>query len=260
MLSTDNIGRLLEPVIDRATASARYPRMRWRDQWAEMVLEKLGVAPILTRTFRVSTAQQFDNLQRCKWIDDQLLAFLQRYPDAQVVELNAGLSTRFHRISNACDWPRFSWVAGDTTDVIDIVRHVFPTLDHHARVVFDGAGVDWLDAMPGKSGKPLMIIDDGGMIADTRMMDALIKGLGRVARHHTPVHLLITQTASGIRHLANVAGRPLALLAQSDSGLNAPSFIQRTVLTLKHRLLSCPQLRVAHFKIKSLHNCEDLAL
>lgn len=258
MLSTETIGRLIEPVICRATASSMYPRLRWRDRWAELVLERLDVAPELTRTFRVSSEHQFDSLERCKWIDDQLLEFLRRYPDAQVVELNAGLSTRFHRISNACDWPRFSWVAVDTSDVTEVVSYVFPKLDHHARVAFDGTGVDWLNGLPWRTGQPLMIIDDGGLITDRRITEALLEGLMDVAERYTPVHLLVTHSASGIQALMDVSGRPLTLMAQSNAPENDITALQRLLMILTRRFISGQQLRVAHFEMNPY--CEDPGL
>lgn len=261
MLSTENLSRLIEPVICRATASAMYPGLQWRDRWAELVLEKLEVVPGLMQSFRVSAERQFDSLQRCKWVDDQLLAFLRRYPDAQVVELDAGLSTRFHRISNACDWPRFSWVAVDTTDVTDIVSSVFPKLDHHARLAIDGLGADWLGSLSWRCDKPLMIIDDGGLIGGRQMTQVLKQGLLSLSERHMPVHLLVTQKASRIQILTDAPGRPLTLLAQSDAPENGSALLlQRFILSLKHRFLSSQQLRVAHFEIKPSHTREDVEL
>lgn len=256
MLSTETIGRLIEPVISRATASAVYPRLGWRDRWAEMVLEKLDVAPELMRSFRASSEQQFDGLQRCKWIDDQLLTFLRRYPNAQVVELNAGLSTRFHRISNACDWPRFSWVAVDTMDVTEVVSYVFPKLDHHARVTFDGIGVNWLDSMPWRTGAALMIIDDGGLVTDRQTTQTLLQKLLRIAERHTPVHLLITQKILNIQALINISGRPLNLLTHSNESEDGLPLIPRLLLRLKNRFSSRRHLRVAHFEINPLPGYE----
>lgn len=131
MLNTLDLSDLVEPVIQRAQASEVSARVKgFSDCSAAVVLERLGINPRSDDYTSLSQTENENQIARCTWIDDQLRLFLDINPDAEGVEVNGGLSTRFHRLSEQLDWPRFSWSAINTFDVNECLEYVFPTLDN----------------------------------------------------------------------------------------------------------------------------------
>lgn len=130
MLHTYEISHLLTPVILRAGGTAHSHALHFVDRSALFVLEKLGVS-IKTQP-DLSHAQNV--LPRCAWIDKQLNNFFNTYPQGEGIEVDGGLSTRFHRLSEQLDWPRFSWCTINSHDVNDCLHFVFPVLDNYRSI------------------------------------------------------------------------------------------------------------------------------
>jgi O-methyltransferase involved in polyketide biosynthesis len=82
---------------------------------------------------------------RSKLFDRELLRFLRRHPDAQIVSLGEGLETQRFRICA----PRATWVTVDVPALLELrERCIRPDRQHRhmARSIFDRA---WLRAVPG---------------------------------------------------------------------------------------------------------------
>ena len=126
MLRNYELSDLLTPVIHRANTKSTM----LTDRAALYVLEKLGV----TTQHNTVLLQQRDALARYQWIDQQLLSYFQKHPKAECIEVNGGLSTRFHRLSEKSDWPQFSWSAINTHDINDCLQYVFPRLDNYRSI------------------------------------------------------------------------------------------------------------------------------
>lgn len=142
MLNTLQLSDLVNPVIDRARTDVIRRATGFADWAAKNVLERLGVdaRQYSSQTDRIAPEIP---LLRCMWIDRQLQQFFALHPDGQGIEINGGLSTRFHRISALLDWPRFSWSAINSPDVTDCLQYVFPTLDNHRFIASDAPLQCW---------------------------------------------------------------------------------------------------------------------
>src|SRR4051812_17243247 len=90
----------------RAHARRQWPEMGFNDQSANLLAQLLGIN--LKQRLPLQDEQKI--IERCQWFDERCLDFFQRHPRAMCIELGAGFSTRFHRLSDTADWPRFEWV------------------------------------------------------------------------------------------------------------------------------------------------------
>jgi O-methyltransferase involved in polyketide biosynthesis len=74
------------------------------------------------------------------------------------IELGAGLSTRFHRLSDTADWPRFHWVEVDLPQVTALKAGVLPTIDNYRLVSADILSDDWLNLSGWQPEQPLLVL------------------------------------------------------------------------------------------------------
>jgi hypothetical protein len=121
------------------------------DPAAKILLERLGFA--MEKHFIFNEQNRLRAMRSC-WIDKACLNFLQQYPDALIMELGSGFSTRFHRLSSALDWPRFRWLMLDEEKVIEKIQTILPRIDNFELIC-------WCDSenlLEHWQGEPMMII------------------------------------------------------------------------------------------------------
>lgn len=150
MLHTYELSDLLAPVIHRANIKSNI----LADRAAVYVLEKLGIST----QYNISLSPQQNVLARCQWIDQQLLSCFQEYPKTECIEVNGGLSTRFHRLSEKSDWPQFSWSAINPHDINDYLQYVFPKIDNYRSLGDDNSLTSWQKHIPWHSRKNKILI------------------------------------------------------------------------------------------------------
>ena len=141
----------------RAHAQRRWPEIGFSDQWASLLAQLLGIS----LKQRLSPLHERELIQRCQWFDDRCREFFQRHPRALCIELGAGLSTRFHRLSDTADWPRFQWVDVDLPQITASKAGVLPPIDNYRLVAADIVNDDWLGQAGWVRGQPLLILMEG---------------------------------------------------------------------------------------------------
>lgn len=130
MLSNNQLSQLIAPVIFRAQADAYTHTSGFVDRTAHYLLHYLGIDSDLIKATH-SWGERKNELARCLWIDQQATHFFQEHPKGLGVEINAGLSTRFHRLSENLDWPQFCWQAINEYEVAACIASVFARLDNY---------------------------------------------------------------------------------------------------------------------------------
>jgi O-methyltransferase involved in polyketide biosynthesis len=78
---------------------------------------------------------------RTEIFDDVARDFLRRHPAATIVNLGAGLCTRFDRLDNE----QVRWIELDFAPVIELRRRLFPDTDRHVSLACSALDFDWLD-------------------------------------------------------------------------------------------------------------------
>lgn len=205
MVTSEQAEDLLLPLLVRAHAVRAWPQVGFVDQAAEYLVNKLELDSPDWRKF--STQHQLE-LARCKWIDEQVLEFIEAYPDAAGIEIGAGLSTRFQRLSGAMDWPRFSWADVDSADVIDCADLIFPRTDNYRLVACDVVRDDWLIKTGWDASRPLIVIIEtlphGACRRELKnMLSPLVNAL---ANNNAPVHLVLDYMSPALQTIRKQLG------------------------------------------------------
>jgi len=158
----------------RAHARRQWPEMGFNDQSANLLAQLLGIN--LKQRLPLQDEQKI--IERCQWFDERCLDFFQRHPRAMCIELGAGLSTRFHRLSDTADWPRFEWVDVDLPQVTSSKAKVLPAIDNYRLVSADIMNDNWLSQSGWVAGRPLLILMEA--VSSEIGDDAILKLLYRL--------------------------------------------------------------------------------
>lgn len=134
MMHRIELSDLLAPVIQRVQADLSNAMKGFSDRSAAFVLQQFGIKPQAPDYPELHQKSHRGQIAQCAWIDRQLLAFFESEPRAEGIEVNGGLSTRFHRLSEQLDWPQFSWISINTYDVNDWLQFVFPAMDNYQSI------------------------------------------------------------------------------------------------------------------------------
>jgi O-methyltransferase involved in polyketide biosynthesis len=104
----------------------------------------------------VQTSVVCQTALRAKMLDDRVRDFVERYPDAVVVDLGAGLDSGFQRVGPP---PTVDWFAVDLPGIIALRDEVLPADPHSHSVPVSLADEHWPDTIP--PDRPTMLIADG---------------------------------------------------------------------------------------------------
>jgi O-methyltransferase involved in polyketide biosynthesis len=94
---------------------------------------------------------------RVKILDRIVQNFLETYPSAVIVNLGAGLCTRFSRLDNG----EVRWYEVDFPEVIDLRRKLFQETDRHRFVDKSILDFSWMDDIQRSPNQPMMILYEG---------------------------------------------------------------------------------------------------
>lgn len=187
MLDATQFSELIDPVVFRAQADLNARTSGFADRAARYVLRQLGLED--ERVLSQYHWQRHDAvLKRSQWIDRQALQFFSRHPTGLGVEVNAGLSTRFHRLCTRSDWPKFSWRVINNLDVTDCLNFVFPALDNHTTIASDNPTHDWYDRIYWREPiAKIVIIDDPQAVNNWTDFELLSQSIQERLTAETPV-------------------------------------------------------------------------
>ena len=110
---------------------------------------------------------------RTKLLDEGVRAFLRRNPDAVVVNLGAGLDTRYTRLAEE----NVLWYDLDLPDAIDLRRRFFTATDRWRFLPKSMFDLSWTDEVQDE-GRPVLLIAEGlFMYFDEAELKPLVAGL-----------------------------------------------------------------------------------
>ncbi|MEM9218023.1 MAG: class I SAM-dependent methyltransferase [Cyanobacteria bacterium P01_F01_bin.150] len=111
---------------------------------------------------------------RAHIFDQMTQRHLAAHPDAVVVELGAGLSTRYHRIGQTCR----TWIDLDLPDVTALRQQLDAATEHHRFLSQSVMAFDWMDTLPSGPPTSLLIMAEGLlMYFEASQVQALINQL-----------------------------------------------------------------------------------
>lgn len=168
----------------RARAQRQWPEIGFSDQSASLLAQLLGI----NLRQRLSPLDERRLIQRSQWFDECCRDFFQRHPRAMCIELGAGLSTRFHRLSDTADWPRFTWVEVDLPQVTALKAGVLPTIDNYRLLSADIEQDDWMNLIGWTSGPVLILLE---AVAQELKGNSLLKLIYQLRQHFGAVEFEI---------------------------------------------------------------------
>jgi O-methyltransferase involved in polyketide biosynthesis len=98
-----------------------------------------------------------DIIIRTEVMDEQVRAFIDRHPEAAIINLGAGLCGRFGRVDNG----RIEWFDLDMPDAIELRRQFYPEGPRNHILAGSMFDTDWMDAVPVRHGQPVLIVAEG---------------------------------------------------------------------------------------------------
>ncbi|WP_086929907.1 hypothetical protein [Agarilytica rhodophyticola] len=214
MLNAAQLSQLVDPVIFRAQASSHASTSGFVDQAAYSVLSKLGVE--CNKTLSQNTwKQRSTTLKHWQWIDRQILSFFERYTDGVGLEVNAGLSTRFHRLSQSTDWPQFSWQVINDHDVNDLLEKIFPILDNHTRSVCKTPVYDWYQCVNWDDDKPKIVVcHENQTLKSWHEFEVLSSSIFKYLNKKTPtIDIVLSHQISDLEEKIAQSHYPLSIVS-----------------------------------------------
>ncbi|MBE9168785.1 class I SAM-dependent methyltransferase [Pleurocapsales cyanobacterium LEGE 06147] len=100
---------------------------------------------------------QFAWANRAHIIDRLVQKHLQKYPDAIVVELGAGLSTRYYRVGKKCH----HWFELDLPEIIDLRRQLDLESNHHSFISRSVLDFSWMAEIPATAPEKILFVAEG---------------------------------------------------------------------------------------------------
>ncbi len=170
---------------------ARAAEMRKRQPLVNDVraLEICGSIDYDFSVFRHAHGTQIGCVLRGLLYDEWVGAFLARHPRGTVVELGAGLTTRFERIDNG----EARWVDVDLPDAIALRRQHFASSARRSLVAASLADTEWVEAVARAAPPPYYFVSEGVLMYLER--DHVRALLGRIADAFGPTEVALDSFA-----------------------------------------------------------------
>ncbi|NVB38342.1 class I SAM-dependent methyltransferase [Pseudenhygromyxa sp. WMMC2535] len=116
---------------------------------------------------------------RTRLFDDEVRAFLDKHPEGTIIEIGAGLNTRYERLDNG----RARWLELDLPDSMALRRRFFADTERRTMIDASALETDWYDrveALPGPycfvSEAVIIYIDNDAVEAMLRQLAARFPG------------------------------------------------------------------------------------
>jgi methyltransferase (TIGR00027 family) len=185
LLNHDMMWTLLGTLYLRAYES-RSPRSILRDHYAAEALERIEYDERKLARRLWPKANQFLVALRAKQLDVWALAYLDRHPNATVLQLGCGLDSRVLRLEPPAT---VRWYDVDLPDVIKVRRQLFDERDGYRMVAASVTDEDWLTEIP--HDRPTLIVAEG-LLMYLERTDAYAL-LRRLTDHFTEGELIFDQ-------------------------------------------------------------------
>jgi O-methyltransferase involved in polyketide biosynthesis len=107
--------------------------------------------------FRTAPASQIGVCIRALQFDQWVRDFLREHPDGTVVEIGAGLNTRFERVDNG----RVRWFDLDLPDAMTLRRRFFEESERRSFISASVLDEQWLNTVKASASGPLLLVAEG---------------------------------------------------------------------------------------------------
>ncbi|WP_020208342.1 hypothetical protein [Gilvimarinus chinensis] len=117
---------LLDNLYSHAIADTRWPEIGLRDLAANELWQLC-----YQQCPQYCPRANVECVQHSAWFDARCQELLRRNSNTRFISIGAGLNTRFHRLSQSSDWPRFSWWDLEQAEYSNCKRGLLPAVDNY---------------------------------------------------------------------------------------------------------------------------------
>jgi O-methyltransferase involved in polyketide biosynthesis len=158
------------PLVARALAGEVAPDLGFRDRASEQIYRSLQPELEPHRPAKPAMLAMIATT----WVIDQIVgSFTSRHPHAQIVDLGAGLSTRFQRIDNGM----LTWIDVDRPEMVTLRETLFPFCDRRRMVAADIGEPDWIARLELRRAPTLVVAEGLFPYASPETMTAVLADL-----------------------------------------------------------------------------------
>ncbi len=150
---TEAQATLLMPLWARACES-RQPQPLLRDAKAEEIVSRLDFD---FGRFERQNVSSLDYCIRAAVIDQMVAEFIAQHAEATVVEIGAGLDTRFDRLDNG----RVTWIELDLPEVMKVRKRFFEESARRIMLADSLLNDTWLEQVAARQPGPLLFVAEG---------------------------------------------------------------------------------------------------
>lgn len=231
----------LLPVLKRARAKT--PKYGLFDRAAFYVIKHLGALDHQEEAINPRSA--CIEIEKCSWIDKRLVSFFKQNPLAEGIEINSGLSTRFHRISEQLEWPEFSWKSINDLAIHDCFKDIFPEIDNFASIASPCPDSQWHQHVSWQAQGAVIIAGERHPTTSWSELSEMIYKIQQLLPDN--VHNIDLIMGHRLPNLARECGKRLnAVEILSQTKDTTAPFPRLTKLL---RFLHSPKDQVAHLRI-----------
>jgi O-methyltransferase involved in polyketide biosynthesis len=161
---------------------------------------------------------QFTWANRAHLIDRMVQDYLEKHKQAIVVELGAGLSTRYYRIGQDCQY----WFELDLPEVTELRRNLDSESDRHRFISHSALDFNWMEELPPTNPEQILFIAEGLLMY---FESAQVKQLIEQLNQRFPGATFIFDVVGGItkgktaKFLASI-GAPLQWFVNQEKDLS----------------------------------------
>lgn len=120
---------------------------------------------------------------RTEILDEYVKSYIAKHPNATVINIAAGLDTRFYRMDNG----KIHWYEFDLPESIAVRRQLMEETERHQCIIGSALETNWMDALP-KTGDKLFIVEGLLMYFTEEQVKSFLKML---AERFSGAHLLL---------------------------------------------------------------------
>ncbi|EPZ8240042.1 class I SAM-dependent methyltransferase [Vibrio fluvialis] len=107
--------------------------------------------------------------------DQQVRSFLEAHPDGWIINVGAGLDTRFYRVDNG----RCHWLELDITENLLWRQKLFHSSERYQHCCGSVTDLSWLDSLPVPEYAPILIVCEHALLdGDRAQVSRFIRALG----------------------------------------------------------------------------------
>jgi O-methyltransferase involved in polyketide biosynthesis len=158
---------------------------------------------VLTTKLVDARTKVFDIAVRAKRLDEIVGRFIDRHPDAVVLDLGAGLDTRAFRVDPP---PTVDWFDVDFPTVVDLRDRVLPRRANTHSIGANVGSVGWLEDVP--AARPALIVADGliPFVSQDDLVSLLMRLVGHFPAGELAFNLYTTYAMWTVRHSRGLGG------------------------------------------------------